>query len=144
MSASERSNCLLPPRRAMRNQEKSPSEDRLQLFSLHTFSPPRLTRAFMSASERLIPIMHMPSMPRSMPSLLEDSKRSTLTPSLLDLDRTAISTMSMLKETPMFQAARENSPSTLLNPRNVLPSLMSEGNTFLGFKRVVGEFSLAA
>merc|ERR1719259_1514656 len=73
-----------------------------------------------------------------MPSLLEDSKRSTLTPSLLDLDRTnsntrtrlnldspAISTMSMLKETPRFQAARENSPTTLLNPRNVLPSLMS-------------------
>merc|ERR1719300_2009889 len=77
MSASERSICLLPPRRAMRNQEKSPSEDRLQLFSLHTFSPPRLTRAFMSASERLIPIMHMPSMPRSMPSLLEDSKEYT-------------------------------------------------------------------
>merc|ERR1712131_370703 len=65
-----------------------------------------------------------------MPSLLEDSKRSTLTPSLLDLDRLnldspAISTMSMLKETPRFQAARENSPTTLLNPRNVLPSLMS-------------------
>merc|ERR1719327_1733337 len=65
-----------------------------------------------------------------MPSLLEDSKRSTLTPSLLDLDRTNFNTsgtftLKMMRETPRFQAARENSPTTLLNPRNVLPSLMS-------------------
>merc|ERR1712098_759592 len=75
--------CLLPPRRETRNHKGSPSDLQLQLFILHPSSPPRLIRAFMSALERLTPTMHMPSMPRSMPSLLEDSQRNILTPSLL-------------------------------------------------------------